>query len=754
MPKTSLFPNDILTDLRSPKALAGISIGLVISLMGIVIQISLAAMIFSGPLESHAQRGMGLTLAGGAVLLAVTALFSGFRPSVNLPQDAPVAIFSGAAAGIAATLGAGHTEEAFITVVAALMLSTLATAAFFFLAAKKRLADSIRFIPYPVVAGFLAGTGWLLTKGSLEVMTGISLSWNTLSSLLSREILPFWTPGLVYAGLLFFALRRWSHFLILPGSMVVALVLYHAALPFLGLDMAQARELGLFFASFTSTNIWPPFAPMDLQHVQWAALVREIPTLAVIPFIALLGMLLNTGGIELAARRDLDLNRELLVNSGGNALAALAGSHAGYSALSLSMLGFKTGADTRLVGLTAALVLAGTLLFGGQILSIFPKALLGGFLLLIGLFFISDWIVETRKRMPRPDYVVVLAVFATIGLFGYIHGVLLGLFATVALFTAKISRIPAIAATSTVAQTRSRKSRPLPHQHLLRVHGHNTRLFKLNGFLFFGSVNSLTTSVMEALHDEATHSILVDFRDVSGFDVSAVNNFVRLAQRMSARNVTFILASPPDLFTDLLRQIGGQELARTYRVFPDDNSALEWCEDEIISSAHVALTDTSDQARRDRDELFDTVADDLLSELGRQEHIERLLDSIAPYLEVQSFTPGQTLLAQGESGPGMIFVMEGAVQELIRDDSGEASTLRTLGPGTFFNEAAAYGPWRTPHGYQAESSVKIALLLPEALRKLEQQAPREALAVHHLVVTALAGRPDTAPRHTAWHTPG
>jgi sulfate permease, SulP family len=489
---------------------------------------------------------------------------------------------------------------------------------------------------------------------------------------------------------------------------------------------------------------------MDLQHVQWAALVREIPTLAVIPFIALLGLLLNTGGIELAARRDLDLNRELLVHSGGNALAALTGSHAGYSALSLSMLGFKTGADTRIVGLTAALILAGTLLFGGQVLTIFPKALLGGFLLLIGLFFISDWIVDTRKRMPRADYAVVLAVFAVIGVFGYLHGVLLGLLATVALFTAKISRIPAITAASTVARTRSRKSRPIPHQHLLSVHGRGARLFKLNGFLFFGSVNSLTTSVMQALLDDGTDSILVDFQDVSGFDVSAVNNFVRLAQRMSSRNVAFLLAAPPDLFTDLLRQIGGEELTRSYRIFHDANSALEWCEDSIIHSAHAAMTEQSDQARRDRDELFDIVADDLLSELDRQERIENLLDTIGPYLESRNFAPGQTLLAQGDLGPGMMFVRQGAVLERITDASGGSSTLRTLGPGTFFSEPAAYGPWRSSHGYQAESAVQIALLTPKAFQELEKVSPKAAQSIHRLVVAALAANLDTDLRSTDW----
>lgn len=255
---------------------------------------------------------------------------------------------------------------------------------------------------------------------------------------------------------------------------------------------------------------------------------------------------------------------------------------------------------------------------------------------------------------------------------------------------------------------------------------------------------------MEALHDDATHSILLDFRDVSGFDVSAVNNFVRLAQRMSSGKVAFLLAAPPDLFSDLLGQICGEELTRSYRIFPDVNAALEWCEDDIIHSAHAAMTEQSDQAKRDRDELFDTVADDLLSELDRQERIESLLNTIGPYLEPQNFAPGQTLLSQGDLGPGMMFVRQGAVLERITDTSGSSSTLRTLGPGTFFSEPAAYGPWRSLHTYQAESAVQIALITPKAFLELETIAPETARTIHRLVVAALVASLGTDLRPPEW----
>ena len=52
-----------------------------------------------------------------------------------------------------------------------------------------KLGRLIRFIPYPVVGGFLAGTGWLLVKGSLGVMTDLPLSFSQLSILFQANII-------------------------------------------------------------------------------------------------------------------------------------------------------------------------------------------------------------------------------------------------------------------------------------------------------------------------------------------------------------------------------------------------------------------------------------------------------------------------------------------------------------------------------------------------------------------------------------
>jgi sulfate permease, SulP family len=738
---------EILEDLRSAKCLPGLCIGVICSLMVLVVEISFAAMIFSGPLGMHAQRAVGLTLAGSVIVLIVTALFSGVRTNISLPQDAPVAIFAGAAAGIALTVGQAPPEVAFMTVVAALILSTLATGGLFLLTGWLRLSEYIRFMPYPVVAGFLAGTGWLLTKGSLEVMTDMSLCMANLPRLLEAPSLLQWLPGAAYALVLFAALRRWSHFLILPGSLFIALILYHVILALSGMDLAQAREQGYFFASFSAGNIWPAFTPADLEHIQWGAVLQQLPTLAIIPFISLLGLLLNTGGLELAMHRDLDIERELRVNGRANVLGALVGSPAGYSALSLSLLGFKTNANTRIVGLTAGLILLLTLFYGGQILALFPKALLGGFLLLLGLFFLSDWIVDTRRRMPRADYLVVLAVFGTIGLFGYLQGVLLGLVTTVVLFVVRFSTIPAVRGTSSLATTRSQRQRPLPDQQLLHIFGHETCIVDLTGYLFFGSVNALSRVILQAAHDAQTHRIMINFTQVSGFDISAVNNFVRLTQRLAARHLSVALIAPPGLFTRLLQHVGGPEIVADLHFFDELNAAVEWAEDRTLQQAHEELA-THRQGKLTRGALFDQVSDSMLQGLAKQEKVEILLDQIQSRLKSFTAQTGEEILSFQEQASGMLFIRQGTVRECAVEPENKADastpqptlrTLRTLGPDMFFAEPAAYEQWKSPHAYIAESRSSLALLTPQALRELESAQPQTALQIHRLVVGSLSG---------------
>ena len=99
-------------DITHPaRLIPALSSALVVGLLIIVIQLSLASLIFSGPLASFAPTAAGLTLFGGFVMCFVVALGSSYPSSIALPQDAPAAVMATVPTGIAAALGGGADQQ-------------------------------------------------------------------------------------------------------------------------------------------------------------------------------------------------------------------------------------------------------------------------------------------------------------------------------------------------------------------------------------------------------------------------------------------------------------------------------------------------------------------------------------------------------------------------------------------------------------------------------------------------------------------
>ena len=239
--------------------------------------------------------------------------------------------------------------------------------------------------------------------------------------------------------------------------------------------------------------IWPVFTPGDMALIRWDVLGSQTLELLTIPLVSALSFLLNLGGIETAVRRDLDLRREFQVCAAANLLAGPGGSQAGYTSLSLSILGPAMGSDSRLVGLTAAVLAGLALYFGSDLLGYFPRFVLGGLVFFLGLTTLVEWAVASRHRVGRTEYGLILAILCAIGAFGFLSGVWLGLVMATGLFVVKYSRLPVVRREGDGTTLASARRRPAPDQHVLRERGGAVAVLCASGYLFFGSVNALGT---------------------------------------------------------------------------------------------------------------------------------------------------------------------------------------------------------------------------------------------------------------------
>src|SRR5215213_6798932 len=161
--------------LGSRQIALSLTAGAVAGLLNVAVLVSLAALIFSGRLAGFVANGIGLLLVGTCLMNIVLALLSSRPAMVGTVQDAPAVVVALIAANIAANLPTGSAgATTYATVVAAIALTTLICGATFLLLGQFRLGSLVRYLPYPVVGGFLAGTGWLLLLGGLSIMTDVA----------------------------------------------------------------------------------------------------------------------------------------------------------------------------------------------------------------------------------------------------------------------------------------------------------------------------------------------------------------------------------------------------------------------------------------------------------------------------------------------------------------------------------------------------------------------------------------------------
>ncbi|MFP4236002.1 MAG: SulP family inorganic anion transporter [Desulfonatronovibrio sp.] len=725
---------DMRHDLKPSMLFPALCIGVILGLLLTILELSFAAMIFAGDLSHLATRGAGLTLAGGLVVCAGTALFSSFKSVINLPQDAPVAIFSGVAAVLAVKMGSSTADEQFITVAAALILTTFLTAVFLFMIARFKLVHFFRYIPFPVVGGFLAGTGWILSYGSLEVMTGGNISLTGESSLFSSSVLALWLPGAVLAVLLFSILRRFTHFLILPLALIIGLAVFHAILYAGGHTLEEAREAGFLFETFSRDRLWPAFSWSDFSGTDWKLILTQVPVLLTIPLITLVGLLLNMGGIELASRKEIDMEREIMVNSVSNALACLAASPPAYSSLSLSMLGFKTSAYSRLVGLVAAFVLLLTLIWGGLLVSIFPKAVLGGFLMLLGLFFLWDWVVETWNKMTLPDYLIVLTILGVIAWQGFFQGVVLGILLSVILFVVRFSNVPILKEFRTGATTQSPRVRPLPHKRILLEQGERINIFELSGYLFFGSVNSLIATIQSKVENKSPAGpvyVLIDMEKVSGIDVSAVSAFVRMIHRLISQDVKIVFACAPSGFLNQIRQHLGPGTDEYFQQFSSLEQGQKWVEDKILEEQLSLLADK--KTRHKQDKLFDNVAGEMLKKLEELEYIEEILHNLQGYSREIYLNGGSALLVPNQQSEGFYWVRQGRICEFSGQEE-DSLLLAEYSPGDVINIAGVFAPRTINTLFRAETDCHVQFFPLDGIKEIESRRPDLAARIYFLLL--------------------
>ncbi|HET9070024.1 MAG TPA: SulP family inorganic anion transporter, partial [Amaricoccus sp.] len=658
------------------------------------------------------------------VMASVAAFRLTYRDTIVQPQDVTAVILSLAVAKITAAW-TGSPDALLATVAALVAVTTALTGAVGWACGRLRLGFVVRFVPYPLIGGFLAATGYLIVLGAIGMTLHRSVTIWTLGPLLDPANLPLWLPWIAAGALLAFLVKRSDNSFVLPLGILALLAAFYLALLVSGTSIESARAMGLLLGPFGETSLLSGIDPASFRDVAWAEVATHAPTMLAVTAMALLGGLLNSTGLEIATGREVDADRELRGTGIANLASAAFGAPVGFPVLSMTMFARSLGLGGPFPGLLLALGCLFTLLFGADLLSRLPIGVFAAIVAFLGFDLLDSWLRVERRHLPARDFGIVLAILVTAATVGFLQALAVGLAAAVLLFVVAYSGVDVVRLRTTARHLRSRVERPAPELALLAERGGRAAVHRLTGYLFFGTANRLLAEIAPGGSDDpaggAPRFRILDFHAVSGVDASAAFVIGKLCRQLAAGGSLPILS---DVSPRLLGALGRAGV-------PTDGSGPL-----ILASLDLALRHVEDRL----------LADPPVGQGPEPRGLVETLADLHPGFEPAHHFPeataaaGEEIVTQGAAPDGMILLLSGSLRAEFVTPEGKALPVATIRPGTLVGEIGHYAGVPRTARVVAETPCRLLRLDARTLAALAASAPEVAIDLHRLAAAHLARR--------------
>jgi MFS superfamily sulfate permease-like transporter len=648
--------------------------GLASAIPGLVHALTLGVLAFAPLGPEHVDAGIRAGFAAVVFGGIAAALLSGTPLPATGPRASPSLILAGFTATLAADSGLG-TAQAF----ALIALCTAASGVLQIAFGALRLGTLVKFVPYPVLGGFLLGVAILIALSQLPYVLGVAPG-------ALRGAVSAWLPAvqpmsvavsLATAALIWIIGWRWKR---LPAALLGLLAgtaAYYALRGALG-DAASIPVIG----PLPGGLLLPAAAGDIVGLVGSPAFARHLPALAatatVLAIIGSLDSLLAAAAIDATANTRHRANRELVAQGVANIVSALFGGVPVALSPTRAIPAWRAGGRTRAIGFIAAGLLAAALLVGSGALALLPLAVLAGVMLTVAWGLVDAWTRSLVRRIAAGSRdrallwsAAVVALVAGITVFvSFVVAVSAGVFLSMALFIAAMNR-SLVRAVQNGAARPSRRIYGPEEERVLADARRAITVVELEGALFFGSAERLGAEV-EPLAGTARFVVL-DLQRVTTIDATGAIALEQLSKRLDAAGACLLLAgvTPQGRHGGELVAAGAFVSPAARRWFVDADQAVEWAEDRLLGSERRTVLGEIPLERLD---LADGLDPEELNALRR-------------LLRRAELNPDEVLFREGEPGDKLYLLARGAVSIMVHGGDRQRRIV-TFAPGSIFGEAA------------------------------------------------------------------
>lgn len=721
-----------LQELNADRIVSILLAGIIAGIVTLISSVSFAALIFHGELTPYISSAITILIATAVVAGSLFSLLSAARPVVALPDDDTAPVLALMVTLILASFPEGTPGDVmFVTTFGALACAALLTGIVLAALGYFRLGSLVRYLPYSVMGGYFAGAGWLMIQGALRMVCDVPLaSAQDFLALFDFDTLWRWFPALLAAAFIRWALRHWHQSIAMPASMLLLTLVFFAVAALNGASPAELMADGWLVGPFPDTEpqLINPILFQQSADLDWTLVVAHMSSIGTIIMLSAVSLMLTASGLAVLQRSKFDINRELMVAGFANTVSGMGGGLIALPSMPLSELAMTVGApSSRLVGLVVALFCALMLFFGMSLIAWFPKAILAGLLIFLGVSLLERWLIEARKQLPRLEYLIVVIIVLVVAAVGFLAGVMVGLLGAIVLFVINYSRINVVRYALTGTERGSNVERNSAEEKFLREQGGQTLILKLEGYLFFGTAAALARRIDDRLADTTQPALryaVLDFAQVTEMDSSAALSFMKLAQEASQSNFFLLLTG---LSRKMQKRLMGNwfenEITSYIQILPDLDHGIEWCEERILKEQ--ALSEADEGILQQIFKYLPTVDDHII---------------LTEYLEHRHVEPGDQLATQGEPSNEMFLLQSCTASVYLDTNSGQKHRIRRAGAGTVFGEVGFYlGTPRTA-SVIVDTGGDLFVLSQDVNARLEQEHPHIASALQKYMIRLITRR--------------
>lgn len=507
--------------------------GITAGIVALPLALAFGIQAFSG-VDSPEASSMG-ALAGlvGATLLGFfAALFGGTHSQISGPTG-PMTVITASIVSGAWASSQGNISAVILSMSLAGIFCGLFQAIFGLI----RIGKYVRYIPYPVLSGFMSGIGVIIILQQIYPIIGKKSPASTLDMIINF-------PAALADGVSVIALALGLACI----SLIVLVPKVTKKVPATLVALIAVTVVSLFTnldSSLTIGNIpaglpMPFFTKVQLDGIDWASVLEA----SIVPGLTLaelgsIDTLLTSVVADNITKTKHNSNQELIGQGIGNAVAGLFCGIAGAGATMRTVVNVKSGGRTQISGMIHAVLLLAILLGLGSLVKYVPLSVLAGILITVGWGIIDFRGFKDILRIPKSDAFVMMVVFLMTVFVDLLTAVGIGMVIACVLFMKRAGDLVENSYSAKALDTFDKESpwedeKDIPEEIRNRIY-----IERLDGPIFFGSI----TGFQRVMHDIPTNVkiVIIRMRRVPFMDQSGVYAMETAIKDLQAQGIKVLM---------------------------------------------------------------------------------------------------------------------------------------------------------------------------------------------------------------------